>query len=833
KKYIYSGRGTRWLEETGRNEIAVNVEDIVEKVYPKNQDAGLMAVAYMLDPAMDYVAPDGRHMTDPSDIAMHIYNNKLVDEVLNPESNLMVYFKVLKLDKTLAALKEYMASDEADRGKEPYKGFIATYYLAVLLNSNIPFPVEIDDEMGVADNVDMLLEAYNQNGYLGSINSTLLRSRAFIVWLSYRNPALAGKVRMLHDNESDDVDSIYYRSSSAYRIAYELNPASDLFFSIDTESKTRCYSIEQLGIYLNGVIDQYVIGDVTDEDEALEEFIFMDDYNIGDYLRARGEQYANFLKWNRYCMDTDDEENLQKAGPYDTLIGAYKTTAGFLGHGPDFPFGEETLTSPDDLKKIPAAEVAEALDHKAHPRNDADCRITPLAAWLAVFFQENPRLDLSKKFTYEKETAEYIEFIGRYAPGNYYVKRYNSALRTIDKSAGKLKKSDKATKLNRNIYLILCLIPTLALLACMILLPVPAVNPIKGHYMATVGLVFLSIFVACTASGNLSDGVIWGAVGGFAGAGIIYAGFNWFPMPLTVILGIIALAAAIYYARSMFNVSDRFDVGGKTVRGDEFEYRQLDALYFAYHQTDNKLDNVITKYSSLQRDTNKSAREDYNSYGWSWLGIIWPMLALWFFITPQLSGARCWANGVIESEAKANQWVLGTWKTKYSSGGTSIICHIDSIDKHNQIFGTMEIAGQAPVEARGNVKSKSDTIPDNFSMWPIEEGSKNRKCFNFSYKKDRKSAEGTYYDRKGTSHKMTLLSTPLAPWFLEPENVPAEVKGNKKNKTGSGKSSKASKASVSAEETVQESDYEVSTETSAEGSDASQPQKGTFWQDTM
>ena len=38
KKYLYSGRVTRWLEETGRNEIAVNVEEIVEKVYPANQE---------------------------------------------------------------------------------------------------------------------------------------------------------------------------------------------------------------------------------------------------------------------------------------------------------------------------------------------------------------------------------------------------------------------------------------------------------------------------------------------------------------------------------------------------------------------------------------------------------------------------------------------------------------------------------------------------------------------------------------------------------------------------------------------------------------------------
>ena len=113
KKYIYSGRVTRWLEETGRNELAVNVEEIVEKIYPKNQDAGLMATAYLLDPAMDYVAPDGTHFSDPAKIAIYLFDHcsEMGSEVLNMESNLMVYLRALKMDKLVSAIRTYLKSE--------------------------------------------------------------------------------------------------------------------------------------------------------------------------------------------------------------------------------------------------------------------------------------------------------------------------------------------------------------------------------------------------------------------------------------------------------------------------------------------------------------------------------------------------------------------------------------------------------------------------------------------------------------------------------------------------------------------------------------------------
>ena len=113
----------------------------------------------------------------------------------------------------------------------------------------------------------------------------------------------------------------------------------DYWFGTDSKDPDRVYSIEQVGRMLNDRLDQMQQGGSTPQD-FFNLFEYMDSDRVGHYLRARGENYFNFLNWNRYCMDTDDEENKQKAGDYDIIIGAYKSVAGFLGRAPYFTIGD-------------------------------------------------------------------------------------------------------------------------------------------------------------------------------------------------------------------------------------------------------------------------------------------------------------------------------------------------------------------------------------------------------------------------------------------------------------------------------------------------------------
>ena len=791
KKYLYSGRVTRWLEETGRNEIAVNVEEVVEKVYPANQDAGLMAVAYMLDPAMDYVDPMGKHHTDPREISLEVFQEhaRMAQEVLRPDSNLMIYLHAQKMDKTIAAVREYVDSDEFDTGEEVINGFIACYYLAVLLNPELIFPVYTSDGWRNAESVADLLDAYHAEGVLSASNYHLLRSKALIVWLSYRDPALAGRIRLLHDQACDDPVSLYYHADSPYRIAYELDPQADLTFGTDPDEEVRYYSIRQVGEYLNGCLNLMVLGE--DEPGAVvQEFVGMDDSSVGHFLRARGEDYARFLEWNRYCMDSDNEENSQKAGPYDLVIGAYKSVAGFLGEAPVYPIGDKLLLSPDDLETLPRETVAAALGGKVRHLGAEGKAVPWLDAWLTLFFQENPRLDLSPQFTYERETVRYVELIRRYDPDNYYAARYAKAIDQIDQAAGTLHRSEQSVTAKRNVFLVLGLLPTVVVLLGGWLFGLPDVNPIKGHFWAATGICSVGLLVAATRLMGFWNGLIPAAVGGLVSGGLLYAGFRWFPSVLVfcvaVSLVVIALVA-VYYLFKRHKV----DTAGKVIRGDEFEYRQLDALYYAYRQEDDALDNVVTKYSEMQQSYDRTNREDIGYVGWQWIPIPWMVLVLWFFVTPQVSGSRSWTAEVEAIKAKTGLWVVGTWKAKYVSGGTRITCNVDSVAPDGKsIYGTMVIAGQAAVPARGQVFSRNDTLPKFFTFYPVEHET-GRQVLSAEYDRREKRMEGYYSDRKGISNQIVFLSTPLpaadapkageAPKSAAPQAAPKAVKKEKTN----------------------------------------------------
>lgn len=826
KKYIYSGRVTRWLEETGRNEIAVNVEEIVEELHADNQEAGLWAVAYMLDPAMDYIAPDGKEFTDPAEIATHIFANhsEMADEVINPESRFMIYLTALKMDKTVDAIQDYVSSDDYDcqMDDEDLNRFVAAYYLAVLLNKEIAFPVSTGDGWEYVDSVEELLAVYKREGDLDSINKAMLSSQAFIVWLSYRRPELAGKIRMLHDKADwEDETSPYFAASSAYRIAYELDPQADFDFNTDTSDPNRIYTVEQVGLYLNDRLNRMCLGE-QDEDDFTELFVEMDSHPLGDYLRARGEKYAAFLDWNRYCMDVDSADNSQKAGPYDAVIGAYKSVAGFLGSEPVYPVGDKLISSPDELKGMKNVCTMFGGEEREMPAGD-DKPVAWLDAWLATFYQENPKLDLSEQFTYEKETAKYVEYIGKLCPDNYFYKRYNKAIKKVDTAAGKMRSSERSLKAKRMFFIIAGGVPTLLALVLSWFMDAPEENPIAGHVFPAFLICTICLFLSLRATAGFGGAIIPALIGGAICTGIAYAGFAWFPTVLYLVAGAILLVGGILAVVRMRERS-MVDTGGKVIHGDEFEYRQLDALYYAYRQEGEALNNAVTQLSDMQRQKDAGTRDDIGTVGWMWAPVAWMIFLLWFFATPQISGSAAWTLPAGAERPVPGKWVLGTWEVKYASGSTRIVCNIDSVSEGKNIYGTMVIAGQAPVKAKGFVHSRHDTIPKSFIFFPADGGHATKRCVDADYSESKKAMTGYYYDRKGIMHQIEFTKTPLDAQKPEAGKANAETEKPK----APSKPAKAKKKAAEPEPDF--SDYEQQSEPQSQPEEEAVPH---LWEDTM
>lgn len=752
KKYLYSGRITRWLEETGRNEVAVNVEEIAQRVYPSNQSAGLMAVAYMLDPAMEYTTPDGRTFSDPYRISVEALENLnlMASEVIDPESTLMVYLRAVGLGNVADSVRTYVENEEFDAADSALQ-FIACYYLSVLLNPDVNFPVMTDNGWEFADDVQNLLALYHHNDDLEYVNQMLLKSPALIAWLANSNPALAGKIRLLHDQVSDDPKSLYFQSDSAYRIAYELDPQADLWFNTDTTAPDRCFSPLQVGEYLETILSETVAGERTPD---LDYFLSLEETRVGDYLRSKGQEYANYLEWNDYCVN-ENEENQQKAGPYDFVIGIFKSVAGFLGRAPIYPLNGKILTSPDDLRQLPSKVIAEACSGRERSlRLDNPAPQAWLDAWLTLFFQENPRLDLSKQFTYEKETARYMEFLEEYVPDNYYTQRYAEAISEIDHATRQLDKSGKTIKRKRNFFLLLSGIPTLIMVLGTLLFGLPDGNPVKGHVMATFAICSIGLFCCSTYIMGFWNSIIPGAIAGAVATGVLYLGFSLFPNLMVLVLGIFLIGGYAFIAYYLCK-RDKVDTGGKEVRGDEFEYRQLDALYYAFHQANSTLDNVITKYAEMQQSYDKTTKQDIGSLGLTWAFLVYTLFALWYFATPQVSGERSWMVENARLDSKADQWALGRWGAAFGDG-TPVVIKIDSVAKH-KAFGTITVGKRKPVvmKAEGEVSSRKDTLPKLFRLRTVDSKSKYAGEYTGDYDHHSKKMSGYFTDNaKGTMSQL-------------------------------------------------------------------------------
>lgn len=773
KKYLYSGRVTRWLEETGRNEIAVNVEDIVEKIYPSNQEAGLWTVAYMLDPSMEYIAPDGSRHNDPGEISLYITNNhtQMAREVMSPDSRLMIYLRAVGLKNTAETVLDYVKNAPKDFD-EAYKGLLATYYLALLIDPELPLPVySHKDGFVYVETIKEILDILHDNilteGF-GYLNWYMLTSPVIVAWLAPRNPALAGKIRQLLDNPSDDPKSVNYNSNNAYRIAFELDPEADFYYNTDPNAPDRVYTIPQVGEYL----EEKLAGAVSGEENAeavLGMLLNFKDSLVADYLRSRGKNYMTFLEWMEFCLDCDNKDNTSKPGPYDLIIGAYKGIMGFLGRAPYYPLAGKKLTDPSQLSSIPRNELKNAVDGQHRTIREGGKPQPWLDAWLTLFYQENPQLDLSQKFTYEKETAKYMDLLCEIAPGGYYQNRYSYAMEEINDSAKQIKSGTKNVVRNRWIYLLLSWIPGLLIIGGLLLFGLPEGNPIKGHVVPTLLILlvgftiyrFFHEYISGMSNFELFVDVPVAAGWAIGVTIFLYAGFSIFPEYLHyIIMGLIAYLLIKNTIEMMWH--KKVDTGGVTITGDEFEYKQLDALYYTFRQSNNTIENVLTKYAEMQGGYDKSANNNNFVVGMGLITRMWMFFALWYLATPQVSGERSWASENQAIEIVKGKWVLGSWTVKYASGSTKIICNIDSVEDGKYIYGTMTIAGQAPVKAKGNVKSENDTVPLSFSFWPVDGGGAMKQCVSAEYISRNNEMKGYYNDRKGVSHQINFIATPLS-----------------------------------------------------------------------
>ena len=420
KRYLYRGQISKWLRDMERNELAEEVDKIVEDDFPQDQDGGLLTTCFFFDPEMPYHGLDGkeRRIADGStaDLARELTEHQREYHGLlkNPSHEFYIYLSAVGLKQMAKKYPPlFKRGSEAQRlwqliyELDPQRPF---WYRDGAGNNHACYKVE-----------EVLVNAYKDTSFSDVFQSDIV-SDMFIQWLTSRNAPLAGKIRsLLNDarqrNEGNLVWLVLYNLEP--RVAYTLQ-------TVDSASDY-CFTPSQIGGLINidlcnhlgGARRSSLLDNLADVKKRAT--------RLNRYLKSKGK-YDDAISWIDYCMDLSSRDNANKCGPYDWYVAVFKTISG-LGQKPFYYFKKSNkyVRTLDELAQIPKSEVREAL-HNGH-----------LEAWIALFFQENPKADLKPKFAYEKLVTKYLDFIRQLDSSAPQVKLFDHASGEVKRTVGKVR----------------------------------------------------------------------------------------------------------------------------------------------------------------------------------------------------------------------------------------------------------------------------------------------------------------------------------------------------------------------------------------------------------
>lgn len=572
--YLYKGKLTQWLEENGRPEQSIEMERIKEDLYPANTTAGLEAACYVLDPSLPYIDPKNNTCRTSSEISASIlsdFNTYIFILSRCIDSRLIVFLHTHGLVSVVSDFKKEFSLDKR-------RGLL---YLAYRLDSKAPWLMT--DKRGHEFRFNASDEILNWVS-LGNTSDQALSdivSKAFLLWIASRNKTVAAIIEPLIQNEGD----IEYSEGVLYR----LNPQAGLYYIIDTSSPHYCQTIKQIGQLLNNCM----MDKINDTSETKWGSNLLSDVlkiqqgkksSLYHYLESKGPAYAKWLDWIKFCLDINSKDNQLKAGPYNTVIGLFKIVKGMSGEALFRFKSGKVISNPSELSKVAKDDIIHATHNSMHP----------LEAWIAVFYQEDPKLDLSPKFTYEKRTAEYINFLHSIPMDLPEVKRYIDSKFSVEMRAVELKDTLEYIKRKRNIVILLTVLPlcVAAILLFFFWRPDFGVLEFETIFGPLAVIMTICLCFADKFVGKLIGEIICGCII----AAILAAIIQWLYRSASSVAPYVASASLLWIGWYFYKTCIKTNLKeyeNENLLNPDFEHLELEPLYEAFHPNSKTFDSSI------------------------------------------------------------------------------------------------------------------------------------------------------------------------------------------------------------------------------------------------
>ncbi len=432
KRYLYAGKIDEWLRKAKNTKLELAILEIYEKLYPKNQEAGLTAALYTLDKQMPYTDIDGNECDEMKEFVDAFFDHfeQYAEKLSNKNDSFYIYLQS-KDNESLAKRFYSFFKEEDDKSTallrviyelDPSSPFRFLYHKGndlfyVLINSSEELSeyfnkYHLDAQEAIYGGLLKLwLEAKITDDSLSPEDKE--NYQTYLTWVNYvienydHNQNAGRKILVYVFNSK-----MGYLSEDNKTIRYTLDDMAEELF-------------DHTGTYQNRL---------TFEDD----FFYL-------YLISRG--WTEEEAYIRSCFEIDKLQKT-KMGPYDEYLAALKAMT-YLGIKLTFYLEDHTYKEPKDLLTASSA-------HKKQIQERLKNTDSYLFQWLSLFYQEKPEVDSdSSDFAYEKKLLELMEFIYKVDSKNEIAKKFHDSRKSIPKKINKEKAADKRFLMGKFISILL------------------------------------------------------------------------------------------------------------------------------------------------------------------------------------------------------------------------------------------------------------------------------------------------------------------------------------------------------------------------------------------
>ena len=305
---------------------------------------------------------------------------------------------------------------------------------------------------------------------------------------------------------------------------------------------------------------------------------------IADFMKTKGNRFSKQIDWLNHCLDYENEDNQEKAGPKDEVylnqVAWMRIIKGY-GIDPIYHLEDENadVTTIEELFKFPKKTLRKEYYERG------------LQGWLAVQHHENPNASLGEKFAYEKLLYDYLEDVRRIDGDDEAVQRFDEAVaearHIYSEGKGKIGRQGKRNATQLILSILLGVLPCLALatvlVVSIIMHPSLDMSGFKlERFIWPVGLVIgaISYFVFD------ADGCVLPIISGAIGAVVLFFLVKFLGKYILYIYLAVVLAALIVFSIKTIFSKSSYATKARRFDKPDFEEFVLEPLYYAFSDED-------------------------------------------------------------------------------------------------------------------------------------------------------------------------------------------------------------------------------------------------------